>query len=382
MLISRSDKPEAVQARLRRRLRRHWDQPILPTSIGCASCPQYRLCGGLHTEIRQFDCLAYCCGNPSDCSKVCRRTPARFTQQIREIGGFDLENTPRASAVHVPSLPSFIPVLYHKGSRRESYNRNAVALSLYSLFDKRRGIGRFNSRESLCETYGLAYDTAIVLTGTDLDPPLERWWRYGEDRRRAAIAYLRRLGIVLATTPNFSLFANIPRWDDLHSIKRIAIIQSEFAQGGIAAALHVNGRTQRDFERWATFLRSRPEITHIAYEFGTGAGRAERIAQHVSWLVSVAQDVGRPLTLVVRGGVEILPKLASVYDRMIFLDTAVFMKTINRQRAVQTGNVGLDWQPAPTPTGMALDKLFEENLDRRESIVRLLLADPLKPMAA
>jgi hypothetical protein len=35
--------------------------------------------------------------------------------------------------------------------------------------------------------------------------------------------------------------------DDLHSIKRIALVHSEFLDEGLPAALHVNGRSEADF---------------------------------------------------------------------------------------------------------------------------------------
>lgn len=382
MLTPYSENPDAVQARLRRRLRRHWDQPHLPTSLGCSLCPQKEMCGGLHTEIRQFDCLAYCCGKPEGCTKVCRKKPELFTQQVREIGGFDLALTPRSPALESPALPPFAPVIYHRGKRQVPLNGPAVALPLYALFSKKTGIGKFASREALCAAFAISPETVIILTGTDQDEALERWWGYGELRRREGIAYLRALGIALVTTPNYSLFANIPRTDDMHSMKRIALVHSEFLQGGIPAALHINGRTEQDFARWAAVLAARPEITHVAYEFGTGAGFSERIQQHLAWLESVARAAGRPLTLVVRGGFEILPALAAAYEHVVFLDTAVFMKTMKRQRAVRVDNAKLAWQSSPTLQGACLSTLFEENSREREALVRLLTSFPPSPIAA
>jgi hypothetical protein len=374
MLTSRSEKPAAIQARLRRKLRRHWDRPSLPTALGCTVCPQYEECGGLHTERRQFDCLGQCCGKPDSCTKVCRRNVARYTQQVREIGGFELSKTPRAPALLAPTLPPFVAMLYHRGRRSNLFSDSVVALSLYSLFYKQAGRSKFASRADLCAAFGISAEAQIVLTGTDQDPPLERWWRYGEDRRRQAIRDLRLLGISLVTTPNYSLFANLPRWDDLHSMKRIAIVQAEFASGGVPCALHVNGRTEKDFHRWGRFLADRPEITHIAYEFGTGAGRPERLSQHLAWLADVAHIASRPLTLVVRGGLQALPFLAGIFADVVFIDTDVFMKTMNRQGVVRSGNSGIEWCSMPTAHGDFLDDLFERNSEERRSLVQTLLA--------
>jgi hypothetical protein len=84
------------------------------------------------------------------------------------------------------------------------------------------------------------------------------------------------LGIVLVTAPNYSLILNVPRQDNLHNMKRIALVWAEFMAGGVACALHVNGRTPYDYMRWRDFVAERPEVRHIAFEFGTGAGSSAR----------------------------------------------------------------------------------------------------------
>ena len=50
------------------------------------------------------------------------------------------------------------------------------------------------------------------------------------------------------------------------------------------------------------------EVTHIAYEFTTGTGRAERRPFHVDWLLGIAATAERPLNLIVRGGIDALPQ--------------------------------------------------------------------------
>jgi hypothetical protein len=54
---------------------------------------------------------------------------------------------------------------------------------------------------------------------------------------------MRSLGVTLVTTPNFSLFIDQPRWDDLHSQKAVMIAHEEFLSEGLPAALHVDART-------------------------------------------------------------------------------------------------------------------------------------------
>jgi hypothetical protein len=175
------------------------------------------------------------------------------------------------------------------------------------------------------------------------------------------IRTFRDLGIALVTTPNYSLFIEQPRWDDLHAMKRIGIIHSEFLNEGLPAALHVNGRTETDFRRWEDYIVSRPEVCVLAYEFTTGTGWAGRQERHADWLAELARGVGRPLRLIVRGGTDVLPELVAAYDCVSMVETSAFMKTMKRKRAHISEN-RLMWLSAPTAIGESLDSLFAHNL--------------------
>lgn len=374
-----------ISARTMRRERRLWDQPNLTPSLGCYVCKQFGECGGLHTASQLMDCTGLCCGEPEGCTKVCKAKPGDFVSRVREIGGFDLGATPRAPELPLPPLPAMVPLFFHGGRRQEVYSGGAVALPLYNLLRRTDGEPKFSNRSELCAAFKIADDATIILTGTAQDPPLERWWRYGDERGREIIASLRALGVALVSTPNFSLFANAPRWDDLHSMKRIALTYAQFVQSGMPTALHVNGRTERDFERWATFLQARPEVTMLAYEFGTGAGRAGRATLHAGWLIKLAQAVDRPLHLMMRGGLDVLPRLAEHFGSVTLIETSAFMKTQHRQRAIASGNAAWGWEPAPTAVGEPLDHLLLHNIRTVGGAVELLAASPrtwpVKPAA-
>lgn len=368
-----------ISARTIRRERRLWDQPNLTPSLGCFSCKQFGECGGLRTTSQLLDCMALCCGKPEGCTKVCRKKPADFVARVREIGGFPLTNTPRGPALMPPPLLPMAPLVYHGNRRAAAYPGGVVVLPMYALLNKPNGSHKFTSRAALCDAFKIAHDATIILTGTALDPPLERWWKYGQEKTDEIIAGFKALDIAMASTPNYSLFANVPRFDDLHSMKRIALTFAQFIKGGIPTALHVNGRTEQDFRRWAAFVRERPEITALAYEFGTGAGRAGRSKQHAEWLIDLARAVERPLHLLVRGGLDVVPLLAEAFHQVTVIETSAFMKTMNRQRAVAADNASVKWQPAPTESGEALDQLLVYNVDVLAEMVGLLVAPPLNP---
>lgn len=344
-----------------RREKRLWhDAAQNMPALGCSICRERDLCGGLQLKAAFYECLQFCCGAPGSCDRVCRNHPD-FPDRVREVGTFVLDTVPRGPVLAAPDLPRVVPVIFHRTARAVPVSSETVALPLYRMFDRRSGTPRFTTPEALCETFAIQPATTIVLTGTDRDPPLERWWGLGEAQRRIIIRAMKAAGIGLVTTPNYSLFIDRPRWDDLHAMKRIAIVHEEFLREGLPAALHVNGRTETDFRRWAAYISARPEITHLAYEFTTGTGWARRREQHAAWLADLAATIDRPQHLVMRGGTEVLPILSGAFAGVTVLDTSIFMKTMMRQRAYPKGNAALGWRPSPTAVGAPLDDLFAEN---------------------
>ena len=353
-----------------------------PPSLGCTRCPDLDTCGGLRIAAALYSCFDLCRCPPAACKldAVCRRMPADFVQRLNEVGGFFLDNILRIQVPpKAPTLPDTIPMIYHGRRREKPFAPAAAALSLYDVVAWRDGGPRYPSASALRTAFGLAPDVPIVLSGTAADPAIERWWFHKAPRRRAAIAELRvASGDILVTTPNYSLFRDVPRWDDLHAMKRIAIAWYEFADGGIPAALHLNARTERDYERWARFISDRPEVTHVAFEFGTSAGRPGRREWHAAQLATLAQAVDRPLHLLVRGGISVLDGLAAAFARTTLLDTTAFMKTMMRRRLGQGVSATFVDSPSPTAPGAALDELLEANAMAVQAAA-LLAAAPRRP---
>lgn len=339
---------------------RFWDESGRnPAALGCTLCRELQLCGGIHTSSGAFDCVSFCCRTPDTCDMVCLRNPG-FARRLHEVGGLSLDNIPRAPRHEFTAMPPSVPFVYHRSRRTEPFAPTAVALSLYSLLDRRSGASRFNDRKSLCDYFMISELSTIVLSGTAEDGPLERWWGLGH-RRREVLKSLRDLGITIATTPNFSLFSNVPRWDNLHSMKRIAICWEEFASAGLATALHVNARTAEDWRRWTEFVRARPEITGLSYEFATGAVGKYRMGWHADSLAYLAESVDRPLAVLVRGGLAVLSELRSTFHAVTLLDTTSFMKTVNRKSGYWSKAGRLGWRDATGTMQYRLEQLLEHN---------------------
>lgn len=83
--------------------------------IGCGSCIDRHVCGGLHlrdTGALLVDCLSFChCEDRSKCDMVCPNKPAEYVRRHEEVDGWDLSTIPLARDVDMPRLPEWIPLL-------------------------------------------------------------------------------------------------------------------------------------------------------------------------------------------------------------------------------------------------------------------------------
>ena len=352
------------------------DATFYAPSLGCGGCPDFETCGGLHTDVGVFDCNDFCsCADPALCDTVCRNKPETFFERHLEIGGFDLQSTPQMAALGSPNLPPVIPLIGHKYSRQAMLNEPVVAVPLYELFHMGSGQPLVRSRAELAARFRIPEEAVVIASGVDRDIKLEAWWAFAD--RSLIHATLRDLGIALVTVPNFSLFLNVPRPDNLHSMKRIALAWAELMAAGIPSALHLNARTDRDYARWMRFACERPEVEIVAFEFRTGAGAPSRIDWHVDRLCGLADAVGRPLTLVVRGGAHVLQRLRRHFAQVVLIETDAFVRTLKRRRAELTEAGRLRWPRISTPNGAPIDDLLAHNIVTKRSA--LLLSDFAPP---
>jgi hypothetical protein len=330
-------------------------------SLGCGGCAYLKECGGLRVAAQIYDCESFCnCTDVARCDKVCAFRPRGFVSRYLEVGGFDLQRIPTVAAVAAQALPSYAPVVFHRSARLRSPVAPAVALSMYDLYDFRRDGLRFADRAELDARLKIAPGTTLVLSGTGRDRLLENWW--GSASRLETLRQLSQWSIGLVTSPNFSLFNDVPRTDNLYYMKRIAHAWAEIQSAGLLCALHLNGRTPHDWHRWAQFVKGHEELQWVAFEFATGCGMANRSSTYVAHLVQFSREVGRPLKLAIRGGLNKLTELRSAFDQVMVIDTNAFMKAQKRLEAyVIDGR--LRWRKSYTAPDIGVDDLIDANID-------------------
>lgn len=330
-------------------------------SLGCQECPDKTVCGGLRTSSGQFDCTQYC-ERESDqgCNYVCTCNPEQFVSRMHEVCGLELDNVPRVLPLVPVRTPLVVPIIFH-GSRREApLEADVVAVKLSQVIDYAAGSLKFFSREEMASHFKFSPEAKVIFVGVDQDKSIEPYWSAAY--RSNLIVDLKRLAPELVTVPNFSLFLNVPRWDNLYNMKRIALCWSELIAHGIPASLHLNARTDRDWERWAEFIYDRDEVTSITVEFATGLARTARGRWHVDKMIALALSSPRPLHLVVRGGGKYLRELSEAFHYVTFIDSNAFMKTVNRRRLDSKPGQTERWKLIQMEAAESLDTLFQKNL--------------------
>ena len=110
-----------------------------------------------------YDCLHFCCRNPTDCDSVCRNKPEEFANRVREIRGFDLDNVPRAMPAIPPELPSGVPVIFHNNKRTAGFaGPGTVCLPLYKMVEAKSGQVKYSNPCELTEIFGLHPGTQVI----------------------------------------------------------------------------------------------------------------------------------------------------------------------------------------------------------------------------
>lgn len=196
------------------------DQPL---SFSCAGCFLLKPCGGLHVKGAAMDCQRFCCGK-KDCNIVCFNSPENYAKRLREIGGFDLRSIPACAPVKFDRMSGYAPLIHHAYSRKDLYAGDFVALSLYELLD-RNGAPKYFSRDDVAKNFRIKSSSKLVISGVHKDKFLERLWR--STHREAIALMLRSLDVWLMTSPNFSVYNNVPRSENLYNIKRIGLLAHE-----------------------------------------------------------------------------------------------------------------------------------------------------------
>jgi Domain of unknown function (DUF4417) len=337
-------------------------------ALGCQYCFAQEACGGFY-HPGNLDCLTYCCNNPASCSYLCPRNN-KFLAIWRDTDGLDINI--KVLRQHDDQLPTYVPLVQH-GSQRCGHLQVPVAAITTFSATRRDKTTRDMLRDpvALRQRYRLAPTTPIILSSIARDAKLERYWRDRHHRR--IIDGIRSIAPAHVIAPNFSLFRDVPRFDNLANIKRSLLCAEELSAAGLSVIPYIAGITAHDWDRWAGFLREHSTIRMVCKEFQTGPSSNIKAAWHIARLEELQQRTGRALHLIAIGGRRHLPRLRAFPDLTV-IDSVPFMRTMHRRILNAVG-----WSPTPTPLNAPLDDLLAHNLTAYLERIRDLRERPPTP---
>jgi hypothetical protein len=300
------------------------------------------------------------CKDPNACDMVCPKAPQRYSRRLDEIGGFGFDNIPVRAFPAPPTISGYIPLVKGKVSNHRTLEMDYIAIPLTHAIKGRGLIQHAKTKAELIRDHGITPRKGWIVTGIEDDRQVERIWKL--NNHREIFQGLKDAGVVLATVSNLSLYADCPRHDNLHAMKRIALLWFIMNDAGLPTALHINGRTDHDFERWAAFIERQYSITTIAFEFLTGAKPLDDANRYCERLIALARRVKRPLTLVLRSSLDIANRLRPEFHQLVWLSATPYIRTVKRHQAIQDEKKRLQYKPRGGNAQAPIGSLFKANV--------------------
>lgn len=334
----------------------------------CTTCSFVRECGGLYTTSTLLGCQQHCRCTPADrnqCQRACICNHKKLVDRIREIHRFDLD-LPRIEPKQLGNFPLLIPVIQAGYLRHAECSSEVIGLKMQSLFRLGNGAPLNITRHDLARKFRIRADAKLFVTSIDIDQVLENLWK--SPSRKTIFEWIASLDPECVTVPNFSLFCDAVRTEDLYNMKRIAILWHEMESAGIKTAIHLNARTDNDWDRWIGFLKAHPEIRAVAFEFNTVSNKARR-TWYLEKLLKMKQNVDRPLRLLVQGGREFLPRLRAAFESTSTFSTDAYINMVKRKKLAIEG-LKLKKRNYSCGTPSDFDHLLDSNISTEATLLQ------------
>jgi len=293
----------------------------------------------------------------------------RFWDLWDDVFGLSDFTVGRLNSVRPEGLPRYLPLFQHRYLRlAKPFDGPVIALRLFDVVGKRRDgtyAPKFPTGAALRTAYNLHKDTRILLVGVDDDGPLETFW--SEHRIHNISDALANLDLLGVTSPNFSFFTCVPRFQILRNRKRILLSSERLSNAGVRVAVHLNANTLGDWKFWGDFLKEHSECAVVTMEFQTGARALEEIGREAfDQLFRLQNSVGRPIHPILVGAGRYYREAMEKFDSFTVIDSQPFLQTVSRQILVRSMSGRYSWKESPTEFDGHLDELLNANLHQYE----------------
>ena len=265
----------------------------MSTSCGlmCDRCPAANRCG----RTPNF-CLRGRCG---DCADPLLRMDVRQAV-IDHLGGLDLAWRRPVRHPQPADLPDHLPVLVQ--AYADAVDVPWVALHGGRVFGAAgRGITP-KHRIPLSDAYRLGTKTKIALELYVEDRVLEGLW----SSRRTIIRELPALGFDLILAPNFSVWRDHSRFEQLVQQRRAFAFYHELVEAGLPAVPDVGWSLfEPDGRLWAEWINGQPDLRAVSIFCGGRKIHAERRALRETMEdIALFHRAVRPEVIFILGGVH------------------------------------------------------------------------------
>lgn len=328
----------------------------LTMQIGCLNCPFFEVCGGSFKERGVWNCFDVCSNCNGNCDYVCPRNPIEFVSAYREVNGFRIEDVGIINQNASPELPKYIPTIYDNWANVDLSELKFIAIPTFRLVGF---ILKENGKSELHKKLRISDDTKLLLLTIGFDKHLEKLWTRPD--RKELFYKFSKLGIGHIVAPNFSLFLDAPRTDNMHNKKRSLICANEMSEVGLSTIPYLMAVTNHDWKIWQRFLEDNPSIKFVAKEFQTGGRRKEVAHWHLKNLALLQDKLKRRLHPIAIGGIKHIPRLKALFDSFTVVSSTVYLKTVKRQKAFIKSPNKLSWESNSGGQYKSLDELMLEN---------------------
>ena len=277
--------------------------------LDCDRCPAAARCG----KTPNF-CLAgrhRDGGTDDDRCATCQDSPLlrmKVRQAVMDsLGGLDLV-WPRPVRHHqVRDLPVHLPVLIQ--AYADPVEIPWVTLHVGRVFGITGRELTPKHRQPLRQVYRLSPTTKLALEGYVEDRVLEGLWA----NRRVVIQQLRGLGFDLILAPNFSVWYDHSRFEQLLQQRRSFIFYHQLIEAGLPAIPDVGWSLfEPDGRLWAAWVNRQPDLRAVSLFCGGRKVHASRRAlRETIEDIALFHQAVRPDVTFVLGGIHAPERLAA-----------------------------------------------------------------------
>jgi hypothetical protein len=356
---------------------------MLQSIHSCENCFLREECGGFaqqgapHSLLGCFEPCSGCTGK-TKCTFTCPSRQLLFFKRLSEAGMFSPLSSQRFPSVRTETFGRYVPLLQGGLRFKRPVALDSAALNLAEIFhgDKAHGIPfgrRVLTADSLRSEWGLRPDAQILISGVAKDKHLEKIWaNYREAGLAQQLAALRVSGV---TAPNFTFWKDKPRMHNLWNRRRMLRVCENFADAGVPMIPHINSTHPADWDFWRDYLKDHPEITAVCMEFGTGNKKEAIRDWKIKALLDLSESLGRSIHPVILGGINAAAIIGSYFLFYTAIDSTPTMKTIYRQRAIDSANGVTSWRTDVVPEGTCMAEAFDANYqEHHEGVTRRLIS--------